>query len=360
LGWSSPVISSEQIWLTTAADDGRSLRALCFDRQSGRMVHDIELFRRDQPDAIHQKNSHASPTPIIGENRIYAHFGPNGTACISTSGEVIWKTVIPYDPVHGPGGSPVLHNDLLIMSCDGGQQQYVVAIDKMSGKIRWKRDRDGGRHSYSTPQLVEVGGSVQLVSTGGDKVVAYDPDTGDVIWQSAYDGYSLVPRPVFGNGLIFICSGYNNPVLYAIRPDGRGDVTDTHVAWKLTQSVPHNPSPLVVGSELYIVSDSGIATCLDAQSGKVIWRQRLNGSFSASPVSADGRIYWLNETGETTVTALGTKYLELARNKVNGRTLASIAISDRAIYLRTDSHLYRIEKSPPSPTEGGSNRTTSP
>jgi outer membrane protein assembly factor BamB len=343
LGWSSPVIRDDQIWLTTATDDGRSLRALCLDRQTGRLVHNVELFHRSQPDSIHLKNSHATPTPIIDENRVYAHFGPNGTACLSTDGEVIWKTKVAYDPVHGPGGSPIVFEDLLIMSCDGGQTQYVVALDKMTGKVRWKRDRKGGKHSYSTPQLIEVGGSVQLVSTGGDKVVAYDPRNGHEIWQSSYDGYSLVPRPVFGHGLVFICSGYNNPVLYAIRPDGHGDVTGTHVAWQLTQAVPHNPSPLLVGNELYIVSDGGIATCLDAESGKSHWRQRLNGAFSASPLFADGRIYWLNETGETTVIAPGTKYDELAKNQVTGRTLASLAVSYGAIYLRTDSHLYCIE-----------------
>jgi outer membrane protein assembly factor BamB len=343
LGWSSPVIRDDQTWLTTATDDGRSLRALCLDRQDGRLIHNVELFRRSQPDSIHQKNSHASPTPIIDENRVYAHFGPNGTACVSTNCEVIWKTQVPYDPVHGPGGSPALFEDLVIMSCDGGETQYVVALDKMTGEIRWKCDRNGGRHSYSTPQLIEVNGAVQLVSTGGDKVVAYNPRTGDEIWQSSYDGYSLVPRPVFGHGLVFVCSGYNNPVLYAIRPDGHGDVTDTHVAWQVTQAVPHNPSPLLVGNELYTVSDGGIATCLDAESGKTHWRQRLNGAFSASPVFADGHIFWLNENGETTVITPGVKYKELAKNTVNGRTQASLAVSHGAIYLRTASHLYCIE-----------------
>jgi outer membrane protein assembly factor BamB len=343
LGWSSPVVQGERIWLTTSTDSGRSLRLLSLDTRTGQIARDIEVVARGQPDSIHQKNSHASPTPILEGDRVYVHFGPNGTACVSTSGEILWKTALSYDPVHGPGGSPTLFKDLLIVSCDGGQTQYIVALDKQTGEVRWKRDRNGGRHSYSTPLVIDSQGTPQLISTGGDKVVAYDPRSGEEIWHATYDGYSLVPRPVFGKGLVFVCSGYNNPVLYAIRPDGHGDVSDTHVAWSLTQSVPLNPSPLLLGDELYLVNDGGIATCLDAATGKQHWRQRLNGSFSASPVFADGRIYLLNEMGETTVIAPGTTYRELAKNKVDGRTLASIAVSGRAIFLRTDTSLFRIE-----------------
>jgi outer membrane protein assembly factor BamB len=307
------------------------------------VIHDIEVVHRDSVDAIHQKNSHASPTPIIDGDRIVVHFGPNGTACLSADGAILWKTEISYDPMHGPGGSPALFEDLLILSCDGIESQFVIALDKMTGQIRWKQDRNGGRHSYSTPLAIEVEGTRQVVSTGGDKVVAYDPRTGAEVWHSTYDGYSLVPRPVFGHGLVFVCSGYNNPVLYAIRPNGRGDVTATHVAWSVAQSVPHNPSPIVVGDELYMVSDGGIASCLDARTGKLHWRQRLGGSFSASPVHADGRLYFLNESGESTVIGAGKTYKQIATNKLGGRTLASPAISNGSIFLRTDTHLYRIE-----------------
>jgi outer membrane protein assembly factor BamB len=343
LGWSSPVIRGDQIWLTTATDDGRSLRALRLDRATGRIDANVEVFGREQPDKIHQKNSHASPTPIIDGDRVYVHFGPNGTACLSSDGKILWKTVLDYDPVHGPGGSPTLFEDMLLLSCDGAESQYVVALDKNTGEVRWKRDRNGGRHSYSTGLVIDVGGSPQFISTGGDKVAAYDPRTGDEIWHSTYDGFSLVPRPVFGHGLVYVATGYNNSELHAIRADGRGDVTGTHVAWTLTQSAPYNPSPLLVGDDLYIVSDSGIATCLDARTGKQHWRQRLGGGFSASPLFADGRIYFLNETGEATVLEPGSKYTELAKNKLPGRTLASLAVSGRAMFLRTDSLLYRIE-----------------
>jgi outer membrane protein assembly factor BamB len=183
-----------------------------------------------------------------------------------------------------------------------------------------------------------------LVSTGADHVAAYDPQTGEEIWWSTYDGYSLVPRPVYGHGLLFICSGFNRPVLYAIRPDGRGDVTSTHVAWSLVRAAPLTPSPLLVGAELYLVSDAGIATCLDAVTGRQHWQERLGGNFSASPLFADGRIYFLDERGTTTVIAPGTKFQLLARNALQGRTLASLATADGAIFLRSDTHLYRIAK----------------
>ena len=343
-GWSSPVIRGNEIWLTTATDDGRSLRAIRLDRESGRIVRDVEVVRRDDPDKIHNKNSHASPTPILDGDRVFVHFGPNGTACLANDGKILWKTAVAYDPMHGPGGSPTLADDLLIMSCDGLEHQFVVALDKQTGNVRWKRDRGAGAHSYSTPLVIDVAGTPQLISTGGNRVSAYDPRSGDELWHSTYDGYSLVPRPVFGRGLVFITTGYNNPEMHAIRPNGRGDVTATHVAWTLKQSAPHNPSPLLVGDELYIVSDNGIATCLDAATGRVHWRQRLGGSFSASPLSADGRIYFLNESGEATVIEPGMQFKELAKNKLDGRTLASPAISGHAIFLRTNSHLYRIEQ----------------
>jgi len=231
-----------------------------------------------------------------------------------------------------------------IISCDGRREQSIVALDKHTGKIVWKRLRPNGRQAYSTPLVIQLAGKSDVVSTGGDRVTAYDPRTGEDVWWSRYVGYSLVPRPVYGHGLVFVCSGFDPPAtLYAIRPDGHGDVTDSHVAWSLKRTVPLTPSPLLVGSELFIVSDDGIATCLDAKTGTQRWRNRLGGKFSASPVSAAGRIYFLDEDGLTTVIAADSHFKQLATNQLDGRTLASIAISDSAIFLRTDSHLYRIE-----------------
>lgn len=302
LGWSSPVVLNGQLWLTTAVDEGHSLRALCFDPRSGKPLHDVEVFQKDDPGHIHNKNSHASPTPILEDGRVYVHFGAHGTAGLSTEGKVLWRNnELTYNHRHGPGGSPALYEDLLIISCDGTDVAFVVALDKNSGRIRWKQDREGPM-AYYTPLVIQVNGQDQVICPGGDQVVAYEPRTGKEIWKCRYDGYSGIPRPVYGHGLVFICTGYNTPHLYAIRPDGQGDVTETHVAWSIEgDGAPHSPSLVLVGEELYMVSDRGIGSCLDAKTGKRHWQQRLGGNYSASPLAADGRIYFLDEAGKTTV-----------------------------------------------------------
>ena len=231
----------------------------------------------------------------------------------------------------------------MLFRSDGTDVQYVAALDKQTGKLRWKTDRMG-RMAYSTPLVIRVGGQDQLVSTGGDAVVAYNPADGEEIWRVRYDGYSEVPRPVYGQGLVFVSSGYDSPVLYAIRPDGRGDVTETHVAWTTTKAAPLNPSPLVVGKNLYMVSDGGVASCLDAKTGEQHWQRRLPGKYSTSLLEADGRIYFTNEDGLTTVVKPGEEFESLASNQLDGRTQASLAVAGRAFYFRTDSHLYRIEE----------------
>ncbi len=352
-GWSSPVILENQIWLTTAEDEGRSLRAICLDRETGRIVHNVEVFQLANPGSVHQKNSHASPTPILEGDRIYLHFGSHGTACISRSGQIVWKTQeLKYYHGHGPGGSPVLLGDLLIVSCDGGDVQFVVALDKRTGRIRWKSQRKGSQ-AYATPLAVQVQGKDQVVSPGAHRAVSYDPLSGREIWWIRYgQGYSNVPRPVYGHGLVFICSGFEQAVLLAVRPDGQGDVTDTHVAWSLKRSVPLTPSPLLVGDELYLISDNGIASCLDAKTGKTHWQRRLGGDYSASPIHADGRIYFLSEEGESVVIEPAKQFKKLATNRLDGRTLASMAVSGEAIFIRSSTHVYRLEKSPSRASTG--------
>ncbi|MBM3802855.1 MAG: pyrrolo-quinoline quinone [Acidimicrobiia bacterium] len=356
-GWSSPVLAGEQIWLTTALDNGRSLRALCLDRETGWLVHDVEVFQLPDPGPVHQKNSHASPTPVLDGDRIYLHFGAHGTACLTRSGKVVWKTQdLKYYHRHGPGGSPVVYGDLLILSCDGYDIQFVVALDKHTGKVRWKSPRRGYQ-AYTTPLTIQVQGKDQLVSPGAHRAVAYEPLTGKEIWSVRYgEGFSNVPRPVYGHGLVFICSGFDQAVLLAVRPDGQGDVTDSHVAWSLKRAVPLTPSPLLVGDELYLVSDIGIATCLDAKTGKAHWQQRLGGNHSASPTLADGRIYFLSEEGESVVIEPGKEFKKLATNHLDGQTLASMAVSGKAIYVRSASHLYRLQQQAQRASTGVLNR----
>ena len=342
-GWSSPVIQGERIWLTTATEDGRSLRAIAVDLNSGAIQKDIELFRLKSPRLMNAKNSFASPTPVIEGDRVYLHFGAYGTACITQAGEILWKTKLEYDNgQHGPGGSPVLYDDLLIVSCDGLEQQFVVALDKATGKVRWKKMREGYQ-AYTTPLVVSLPSGDQVISPGAFQAIAYEPRTGKEIWRVKYaEGFSNVPMPVYGDDLVFICTGFQEPSLLAVRLDGRGDVTKSKIVWKLDRGIPRTPSPLLVGNELYIVSDNGIATCIDAKTGEELWRARLGGNYSASPIYADGRIYFLSEEGESIVSAPGRQLKHLATNQLDGPTLASMAVSHSSLFIRTATHLYRI------------------
>jgi len=344
-GWSSPSIAGNTIWLTTATGDGASLRLLSLDATTGKVGGNTEVFRvGDKGPGLHQKNSFASPTAIVQGDRIYVHFGFYGTACLNTKGEILWKQIVKYEPQHGPGGSPVLFEDLLIFSCDGFDAQFVIALDAVTGKTRWKTARGKGNQAYTTPLLIDVAGKAQLVSPGAHHAYAYDPRTGKELWYIEYgDGFSNVPRPVYAHGLVYICSGFFQPILFAVRPDGRGNVTKSHVAWSHPRAVPLTPSPVVVGDDLYMISDNGIGTCLDAKTGKQHWQHRIGGNHSASPIAADGRIYFLSEEGESTVIAPAKEYTQLAKNVIDERTLASIAVSGKAFFLRGDRHLYRIE-----------------
>jgi outer membrane protein assembly factor BamB len=352
-GWSSPVISNGRVWLTTAVENrdargrsaGVSLRALAIDEGTGRELLNVEVFRVTHPEAINGKNSRASPTPVLDGDRVYVHFGAEGTAALSATGEVVWRARLSYASQHGSGGSPVLYRDLLIVNCDGnGGDAFVAALDVRTGKIRWRTDRRlPADQAYSTPLVIRVGDQDQVVSVGAYRTAAYDPLTGKELWRVSYaDGFSNVPRPVFGNGLVYIATGFQQPSLVAVRPDGRGDVTNTHVAWSLRRAAPYTPSPLLVGANLFVVSDGGIASCLDATTGAVRWRHRLRGAYSASPVYADGRVYFLSEEGAATVVAPEMAYRELAVSELDGATLASMAVDDRSIFIRTASHLYRI------------------
>jgi outer membrane protein assembly factor BamB len=359
-GWSSPVTSAGRIYLTTAVPFGagdpapHAMTALCLDGIDGETLWNVELFRHPEGKKLefHRKNSHASPTPILDGDRLYVHFGPYGTACLKTDGTVVWKNEeLKYDPQHGSGGSPALSGEVLIVCCDGKDQQFVVGLDRQSGKILWKTKRDTkptSGFSFCTPIVIRVDGVLQAVCPGSQAVFAYNPETGAEIWRVVYgEGFSVVPRPVYGNGLVFVCSGFGDEQLLAIDPTGEGDVTKSHVKWSTKRGVPKSPSLLLVDQHLFMVDDEGVAGCLDAVTGKSIWTHRLGGTFSASPVYAGGRIYFQSESGETTVIEASSKYEETAKNQIGTegvRTFASISVIDQDILLRSDTHLYRISQ----------------
>ncbi len=353
VGWSSPIVQEGRIYLTTSVpvkgSNDQSLQALCLDAKRGKVLWTSEVFRQDGATAppIQGKNSHASPTPVTDGRRLYVHFGHQGTACLDLAGKILWRnTSLKYVPVHGNGGSPVLMEDALAFSCDGGDKAFVVALERATGKVLWKTDRKVDtvrKFSFSTPLVITVKGRQQLISPGSDAVCAYQPRTGREIWRVRYDGYSVVPRPVYGHGLVFICTGYNTPSLLAIRPDGEGDVTKTHVAWTARRGVPLTPSLLLYGNELYMVSDSGVASCLDAKTGRAHWHERIGGNHSASPLLADGKIYFQSEEGTSLVIKAGKQFVQLAKNSLDERTLASYAAADGALFIRTEKDLYRIQ-----------------
>ena len=356
-GWSSPVIAAGKVYLTSAVPKGEgpkadhSLRAVCLDAKTGALVWDVEVFLQDGATApkIHSKNGHASATAAVEGDKVYVHFGHMGTACLNAKdGSKVWATQeLKYTPVHGNGGSPVVVGDLLAFSIDGPDLQAVVALDKATGKVAWKTPREAKparAFSFGTPLVISVNGAEQLVSVGSDVVMGLEPKTGKEIWRVKFSGYSIVPRPVFGHGLVYFSTGYDNPVFYAVKPDGTGDVTATHVAWTSKKGAPRNASPLLIGDALYLVADGGLLSCLDARTGVERWSENLGGAYSASPITAGGLVYLLSEDGTGTVFKPGSSYDEVAKNKLGERALASYALDGDALFVRTAKALYRVEK----------------
>jgi outer membrane protein assembly factor BamB len=353
-GWSSPVVDRNRVFLTSGISGtgaGPSLRALCFDASTGALLWNTEIFSaaETQAAAMHDKNSPASPTPVIDGERVYVHFGHHGSACLERSGKIVWRNNrLRYDPVHGNGGSPIVVDDKLIFNADGARDPFVVALNKNTGDVAWKVPRTTDTRqtfSFCTPLLITVNGRRQVITPGSGAVAALDPADGREYWRVRYGrGYSVVPRPVFGHGLLFIATGFNRADLLAIRADGKGDATDTHIVWRTTKGAPLTPSVLLVGDELYAVSDMGVASCWDATTGTLHWQERIEGNYSASPLAAESRIYFQNETGTGTVLKAGREFIKLAANPLEERTLASYGVADSSFFIRTEGHLYRIGK----------------
>jgi outer membrane protein assembly factor BamB len=366
-GRSSPVVLGGHIWLTSALgqvvrrtrigpDDMQTaehitLKAICLDCTDGKIVWETTLFDVDKPAPVHWLNSWATPTPVVEPGRLYCDFGTYGTACVdSTNGKVLWQQHLPLDHQVGPGSSPVLWQNLLLLVRDGRDAQYVTALDTKTGQTVWKTDRPpittpttDLRKAFSSPLLIRTGDRTQMIAAGPHWIVSYDPLTGKEIWRARHgQGFSFGSCPVFGHGMAFFSTGCFHAELWAIRVDGEGDVTSTQVVWKCLRRLPVMSSPVLGGDELYWVSDDGMAYCADARSGEVCWQERLGGTYLASPLYAEGRVYFFGIDGKTTVLRAGKQCERLAENFLEGPLVATPALLDRSIFLRTDTHLYRI------------------
>lgn len=380
-GWSSPVVADGEVWMTTAmeveaTEDEKlailratgveerkfkelqtkkavTLKALCVDLASGKLVREIELASIASPSPIHHFNSYASPTAVIDGERVICHFGAFGTFCLNRAdGQVVWKHAITIEHGVGPGSSPMIHGDLLILICDGMDQQFVAALDKATGKEVWRTPRPpmdaetGDRKkSYSTPiAITDAKGREQLICMSSQWLVALEPKTGKEIWRVRHGtGFSVVPRPVYGDGIVYVCTGYGKPQLWAVKVDGEGDVTETHVVWKETKRIPAKPSPLLTGKDLYVTDDSGIVSCFDAADGALRWQERLGGNFTASPILAGGKIYFAGESGKVTLLEQSAAFQVAGENEVDGKLMASPVVVDGVLLLRSEEALYRID-----------------
>ncbi len=361
--WSSPVIWSNSVWMTTATPDGRELSVLKVDRLSGKILMDKILFDIEKPQYADRFNSYASPTPIVDEGHVYLTFGSPGTVCLDAdSGKVLWeRRDFVCNHFRGAASSPVLFLDRLLLNFDGSDQQYVVALDKKTGQTLWqtkrsvdfrdlkpdgKIDRDGDmRKAFSTPLVLLHDGQFQVISLGSKALYSYDFATGRERWRTEDPtAHSGSVRPVAGLGLIFACTGLSKGQLWAIRPGGSNVVTDSHVVWKVTRNVPTRPSPVLAGELLYLVDDGGIASCLVAKTGEELWRERIGGNYSSSPIASGNRLYFLNEEGKATVLEQGRVFKILAQNQLDDGFMASPAVYGRSLFLRTKTHLYRIEE----------------
>ena len=381
LAWSSPVVADDIIWVTTAieripSEDEKlellkkngieerkfkqlsiaksiELKLIAINLRNGSIQQTINLTQIDSPDPIHSLNSYASPTPVIDSDHIYCHFGTYGTFCIHRkSGELVWQRKLPLVHSVGPGSSPFLLKQMLVLIQDGVERQYVTALDKATGKTLWEVDRPemdaptgDQKKAYSTPIAIkDKSGREQLICMASQWMVSYEPDTGKELWKVYHGkGFSVVPRPVYAEGVVYFSTGFGKPELWAVNVDGSGDVTDTHVEWTVKQGIPAKPSPLIHEGLIYVVSDNGVASCFDAKTGEQAWKKRIGGAYSASPILAGNNLYFGSHEGKVTVIRPGRDAEVVAENQVDGKIMASPAIVDDAMILRTDKAIYRID-----------------
>ena len=361
-GWSSPVVWGNQVWVTTATERGTKYFAVCFDRKTGAVVHDLLLLDIPEPTDIRQFNSYASPTPAIEEGRLYAHFGSFGTFCLDTAtGQVLWqRRDLPCDHYRGPASSVALYKDRMVLQFDGFDRQYVACLAKADGRTLWQKDRDlpyqntknptkdnDWKKAFATASVFEVGGRAVAVCPAAMGTVAHDVQTGDEVWRVITGGMNQAMRPVMADGLIYLSACHPTNGLLTVRADGTGDLTKSLV-WKVEKTPPTRPSPVVAGGHVYMVNDTGIAFCLDAKTGKAKWQERLDGRFSASPVLADGKLYFFAESGKGVgkgyVIAAKPEYELVSENRLDMGCRASPAAVGDELFVRTETHLYCISK----------------
>lgn len=362
LGYSSPVVYGNQIWLTSATEDGTEFYVCCYDFETGELLSEQTLFTSDEPQRIHSTNSYATPTPCIEEGFVYVHYGTFGTACISTeSFEIIWKRDdMPCKHMQGPASSLILHNDKLIVHLEGTEDPYVVALNKKTGETIWKSVRPAEiydplkpvyRKSYQTPIVITVDDRELLISNSAFLCFAHDVNTGEVIWTIEYGYDSTVSQPLFYDGLVYVNSGWifedNKPSFtrqYAVDPTGKGDITKTHIKWMYEEEVPQIPTPVIVEGKMYMVHDRGMVTCLDVKTGEVIWKEKLKGNFNASPIYAAGNIYFINVKGNCTVVKPGESFQKVAENDLKETVKATPVFINDYMILRTSNSLYLIHE----------------
>lgn len=359
--WSSPVVWGKQIWMTTANEEGTKLSVVCVDKDTGKILMDEVIFEIKDPQFCHKFNSYASPTPVIEAGRLYATWGSPGTVCIDTQNmKKVWeRTDFVCNHFRAAGSSPILWNNLLIMNFDGSDFQFLVALDKSTGNTVWRTnrsvdfkdlDKEGKpqaegdyRKGFSTPQIVDHNGQPILISSGAKAHYAYDPKTGKELWRfEDLSSHSPCTRPVAANGMVYIPTGHGKAGLIAIKLGGSGLLEESSIAWRMSKTFPNKPSVTLSNNLLFVVNDLGVASCLDAVTGENLWTQRLGGNFSASPILCNGKLYVGNEEGKFFIFEASRNFKMLAENEFEDGFMASPALADGVLYLRTRSHLYRI------------------
>lgn len=353
--WSSPVVWGEQVWLTTATPDGRELSAVGIDLESGKILHDVKVFDIAMPQYCIERNSYASSTPVVEAGRLYVHYGVHGTACLDTkTGAVLWsRQDLPCNHHRGAASSPIVWNDLLIVTFDGYDQQYLVALDKQTGKTVWRTNRDfdygtknpDAMKAYGTPLVATVGDHEELITPSAGMTAGYDPRSGKELWRVKSGGMNASCRPVVRGDTAFVCTADGGYRMFAVKVGDSGDVTKSNVLWKVTKGAPRYSSPIVVDDLLYMGSEQGVVTCVEAESGDVVWQERLGGLFMPSPLHADGKLYFFSEEGDCHVIAPGPEFKSLAVNKLAGEFMASPAVAGKSLILRSKDSLYRIADS---------------